>query len=96
MLLGENFRRRKQGALFSVCRGNAERVDRNRRFTGADVALQQTVHRGRFSHVCRNLLDDAKLRFRGRERELRKILLKYAARVERKAVLANPIRLLQL
>ncbi len=40
MLLGENLRRREQCALLSVCRSNAERVDRNRRFAGTDVALQ--------------------------------------------------------
>ena len=70
------------------------RVERDRRLAGADVPLQQAVHRHRPLHIGGDFGNDALLRARQFVAEFYSKLFQNAARIERKAVLTRTFRLL--
>jgi hypothetical protein len=57
VLLGENFRRRHERDLESVLHGDNGGQQRDDRFSGTDVSLQQAVHRRRPLQVLDDLLE---------------------------------------
>ena len=62
MLLGQDLRRRHEGGLRAGFHRQQHRRDRDHRFPGADVALQQTIHRVRRGKVAPDLRNHARLR----------------------------------
>ena len=69
VLLGERLGRRHQRALPPVLDGAQERVERDDRLAGADVALQQPLHRRRALEIDVDLAHDLLLVRRERERQ---------------------------
>ena len=69
VLLGENFGRRHERHLQAVLHGDEGHEQRHDRFAGADIALQQPVHRRRALHVLDELLQRAPLPFGELERQ---------------------------
>ncbi len=61
MLLGKDFRRCHEGNLISVIDRDEHRKECDDRFSAADIALEETVHRSRRFHVPRNFVHDATL-----------------------------------
>ena len=62
MLLGEDLRRRHEGADKAVFAAEPAQRRRNERFAAADVALDETVHHEAARHIPRRFLDRALLR----------------------------------
>ncbi len=62
VLLGQNLGRRHQGRLISAFHGIEHGHERNDCFAGADIALNQPVHRDRPRHVVSYFADNATLR----------------------------------
>ncbi len=71
VLLGEDLGRRHQRALPARADRGGRRQRRDDGLAGADVALQQPVHRLRQREVGRDLVDDTALRAGQRERQCR-------------------------
>ena len=69
MLLGERLRRRHQGALAPCLDRAQQRVEGDGGLAGADVPLEQALHRRRPGEIGVDLGDRAVLRRRERERE---------------------------
>ena len=57
MLSGQDFRRRHDGSLKSMCDGQKKRVDRHGRLSASDVTLDQTIHRPAGNRVARHVAD---------------------------------------
>ena len=92
----EDLRRRHERALIAVCAGDAQRVQRHGGLAGADVALEQAVHRRGRGHIAGDLAHHAPLRRRRRKRQRREIRLQHAAAFERDARKTPPLLLVQL
>ena len=61
VLLGQDFGRGHDRALEAVERGQEKRGGRDRRFAGADIALQEAAHGAILRQIAANLHDDALL-----------------------------------
>ena len=95
VLLGERLRRRHQRPLAPGLDRAQERVQRDDRLPGADVALEQPLHRRRAREVGVDLGDRALLVGRERERERRAVAVDELARLGerlRRGLLARSAR----
>jgi len=81
MLLGEDLGRRHQRALPAGVDRHRRRERGHHRLAGADIALQQAVHRLRAAQVGGDLVADAVLRAGERERQRGEQLFVQAARL---------------
>ena len=75
VLLGQRLGRRHQRSLAPALDRAQERVERDHRLAGADVALQQALHRHRPGEIGVDLLDRALLVLGQRERQRRAVAL---------------------
>ena len=80
VLLGEGFRGRHQRPLASRLDRAQQRVERDDRLPGADVALEEALHRGRPAEVAVDLADRPLLVRGERERQRRAVALEQLAR----------------
>src|SRR6267378_366468 len=69
VLHGENFRWSHERGLRTVFDGDHRRLQRNDGLAAADVALEETIHRGGFFQVRGDFGENALLRRRGLERQ---------------------------
>ena len=81
VLLGERLGRRHQRALVAALDRAQERVERDDRLAGADVALEQPLHRRRAGEVAVDLRDRLLLVLGQRERKRRAVALDQLARL---------------
>ena len=71
MLFRQNFRRRHQRDVEAAFDRHQRAARRDRRFAGADIALQQPPHRMRAAHVRTDFFEHTRLCCRELEAELR-------------------------
>ena len=71
VLLSENLRRRHERGLEARLHAQQHRAHRHERLAGADIAVQQAIHRTRAGEIVADLRDGPLLRTRERERQRR-------------------------